>query len=380
MIKRFVDDSNQIAETNADYGPDTIVKKLVEIANSVDEGTVMEEDTCDNHSNRRIPILDMECWLDAEGYAVYCHYEKEVSTKLVIPARSAHSNSTKRSMFINEVVRRILNTSRRLEWDTFVAPALTDYMSRMMAGGYSENYRMNILLNAYAVYDGKVRLDNSGECPLNRPTGYRRIQRRNDKIRKKTEWSTKGGFISPLIIPATPGGILAKMLREVVEAESDENIRFKVVEKGGLTLERMFQKANPTASGKCGKPDCYMDNQPEEGGNCHKSNVLYEWTCRECSAKYIGETSRNFYTRSIEHISKNNNKAAESFMYNHQKDHHNDQPPNFKVRVLKSFQEALSRQVYEGTYIRNIQGEKLNTNLDYYGASTYHMRKEVLHG
>ena len=94
----------------------------------------------------------------------------------------------------------------------------------------------------------------------------------------------------------------------------------------------------------------------------------------------VGETSRNFYTRSHEHLNKNQNKAAESFMFNHQKDHHNGQPANFKVKVLKSFSEALSRQVYEGTYIRNIKGEKLNTKLDYYGSSTYHMRREVLHG
>ena len=147
-----------------------------------------------------------------------------------------------------------------------------------------------------------------------------------------------------------------------------------------MTLERLLQKSNPTSSGKCGKSDCYLDNQPEGGSNCHKSNVMYEWTCRECDAKYIGETSRNFYTRSNEHLSKNNKKSAESFLYNHQKDHHDGSPPNFRVKVLKCFQEPLSRQCYEGTYIRNIKTEKLNTRLDYYGASTYHMRREVLHG
>ena len=135
---------------------------------------------------------------------------------MVIPARSAHSNGTKRSVFINELVRRMLNTSRRLDWDTFVAPALTNYMERLKQGGYPEDFRKHCLLNAYAVYDSKLRLDKSGEVPLNRPTGYKRVERKKDKIRKKKEWSTKGGFTAPLIIPATPDGLLAKMLREVV--------------------------------------------------------------------------------------------------------------------------------------------------------------------
>ena len=34
-------------------------------------------------------------------------------------------------------------------------------------------------------------------------------------------------------MPSTPGGILAKMLREVADSEATPGLRFKVVEKGG---------------------------------------------------------------------------------------------------------------------------------------------------
>ena len=93
------------------------------------------------------------------------------------------------------------------------------------------------------------------------------------------------------------------------------------MEKGGMTVEKLFQTSNPTASGSCGKPDCIMDSQ--SGRNCHKSNVMYEWVCNGCPSSYIGETSRNFFTRSSEHLKKANDKKEDSFIHNHQLQSHN---------------------------------------------------------
>ena len=249
---------------------------------------------------------------------------------------------------------------------------------RMKKAGYSEDYRKHVLLNAFAVWDSKIEKDLNGECPLNRPTGYRKNERRKEKIYKKKNWSTKGGYIAPIIVPATPNGILAKMLKSAAESNNNEGIKFKIIEKGGKTLEKIL-KSNVKTSDSCGKDDCYMDNQVENGRMCHKSNVLYEWQCRICNGKYIGETSRNFYTRALEHLDKADKKALDSFITSHQKEVHNDSEPSFAVKVLKSFKEPLSRMVYEGVYIRNSE-QSLNTKLDYYQTSTYRMRREILHG
>ena len=40
-----------------------------------------------------------------------------------------------------------------------------------------------------------------------------------------------------------PDSELAKMLREVAEKESEAGIKFKVVEKGGTTIEKMLQNS-----------------------------------------------------------------------------------------------------------------------------------------
>ena len=113
MYGRYVDDINQIAKLNG-MTPAELIKKLQDIANSIEPGIEMEIDICENHDDKKIPMLDMKCWLDENGNAVYQHYEKPVSTKMIISSRSAHSSNCKRSVHISELVRRMMNTSRNL--------------------------------------------------------------------------------------------------------------------------------------------------------------------------------------------------------------------------------------------------------------------------
>ena len=73
-------------------------------------------------------------------------------------------------------------------------------------------------------------------------------ERKKEKKNKKKTWYTKGGYVAPIIVPATPGGKLANMLKCVAEAEgAATEIKFKVVEKGGPSVENLLQKPNPTA-------------------------------------------------------------------------------------------------------------------------------------
>ena len=81
---------------------------------------------------------------------------KEVS-KEVLNAKSAQSMACKRSVHVQEVLRRVFNTSPRLAWDEEVAPVLTDYMGRMYLAGYAEGYRRNILDHAFRILDQKEK-------------------------------------------------------------------------------------------------------------------------------------------------------------------------------------------------------------------------------
>ena len=171
----------------------------------------------------------MAVWLDDDGKVQHQHYEKPVASQLVISERSAHSNASKRSVHIQEMVRRMYNSSRDLDWEIEVAPVVSDYCGRMMAGGYSEKYRKDSLKHALAIYDDKVKKNDSGEVPLNRPKGYKKLERRKLKRQKKRKWSSKGGYVAPSIIPSTPSSILLKMLKKVAQTESE--LRFNFVTK-----------------------------------------------------------------------------------------------------------------------------------------------------
>ena len=280
---------------------------------------------------------------------------KEVASKLVISERSAHSKSSKRAVHIQEMLRRMCGTSRDLDWDEYVAPVLSDYCGRLKAGGYSEQYRKNIVKHALAIYDDKIKKNDDGIVPLNRPKGYKKLERRKEKSMKKRNSANKGGYSAPIIVPSTPGGILCKMLREVAESEPD--IRFRVIEKGGITLEKMLSKPNPTASEGCGHSECVGCKQ--EGGirKCQKVNCMYSYTCREpgCKYKYIGESHNNFMTRSGEHEiklkSKSKSVRESSFLFKHQYEKHGGSEPNMKMKVEKTFHDNLTRQISESVHI-----------------------------
>ena len=101
----------------------------------------------------------------------------------------------------------------------------------------------------------------------------------------------------------------------------------------------MLQRPNPTASDKFGKETwkkdpCNMCAQSGGGKLCHKCNVMYKYKCDKCGAEYIGETSRNFYSRDQEHMKKYHEKSKESFMFNHQQECHHGEPPEFTRKVM----------------------------------------------
>ena len=274
-----------------------------------------------------------------------------------------------------------------LDWSEHCAPVLTEYLRRMMAAGYDEKYRKDILCQATNIYDSKLKNDADGSVPLNRPSGYRKLERRKEKIQSRRTWSTKGGYTAPIIVQSTPGGVLAKMMREVAEQESTPDIKFKVIERGGTTLIRQLQKANPTAPPRCSKDDCGMCSHQDTYLRCHKDNVCYRYDCNVpgCQAAYVGETSKNLFTRNLGHVYKYDKKQDSSWMHNHQVQAHNGAPADFTIKILSSHKDALSRQTAESVRIARAQDEigeenVMNSKSEYHQPSITRLQTRIRHG
>ena len=227
------------------------------------------------------------------------------------------------------------------------------------------------------MYDFRVQEELDGRRPFNRPNGYKKSERRAEKKRKQLNWANNGGQTAPIIIPATPGGELARRLREVTEREKEPGVSFKVVERGGKTLARQLQSSNPTAERNCSKTDCIPCGEPGGGRLCHKNNVTYQYTCKVCNAVYTGETSRNLYTRALEHETKHQKKKPDSFINNHQTESHEGSDPEFSVKVVGSYKDPLSRQVAEGVLITNTRTKILNSKSEIRQPPIVRLRREV---
>ena len=139
MYKRYVDDSNQAAEVppmdDLDVGigeeEDARLARILRgIANRTMQGIEMEADFPSNNADGKMPVLDLKVWMDEDDNIRHQHYEKAVSSRDVLHSQSAQSSSCKRNVHTQEVLRRMLNTSPELDWKTYGAPVITDYMVR----------------------------------------------------------------------------------------------------------------------------------------------------------------------------------------------------------------------------------------------------------
>ena len=86
--------------------------------------------------------------------------------------------------------------------------------------------------------------------------------------------------------------------------EAVSGLKFRVIETGGIAVKQTVQLSNPTETQGCPNKKCLACKHGRGGGGkCLKSNVQYELECKMCTEGkivYIGESSRNLYTRSKE--------------------------------------------------------------------------------
>ena len=206
------------------------------------------------------------------------------------------------------------------------------------------------------------------------------MRKRKQQNQKRHSWATKGGCIAPIFIPSTPNSELLKIMREVAESESEPGLKFKILEKGGKTVQRTVQKSNPTATEGCLSGDC-LACKGERAGPCRRSNVLYQFSCNQCpdggQSVYLGETARNLYTRGREHVRNYDRQNSESFMNKHQTEKHAGVAADFGAKVLKSYKDCLSRQVSEGVHIRRCKNVVLNSKAEWHQPALWKVRSEL---
>ena len=142
-----------------------------------------------------------------------------------------------------------------------------------------------------------------------------------------------------------------------------------------------MKKSNPTATPGCQDRGCLgCRNERGKGGQCRRGNIQYQVGCLTCPDDkkdvYIGETSRNLFTRGKEHDRKFLSNNEDSFMIKHQLQHPG-QPANFAAKVTGSFSDCLTRQVSEGVSIRRCPHAVMNSKSEWHQPALWRVTSQL---
>ena len=276
------------------------------------------------HQNRMLPILDLEVQME-NNIVLYRFFRKEMANFKVIMAKSAMPYKMKKTCLIQEVVRILRNTSRRLD-DSIKTHFLSEFSLRLKESGYTDKVRLEIIQKGVTAYEKQVERDEAGICPLYRPKGYERELREKKKRRSKASWYKPHDTV--MFCPPTPKSELANKFRDIVEKErKNGGISIKVVEKAGRKIRELL----PGLKGKknCGREDCIIHTSGGNG-NCNKEGVVYKAQCMSCEADgkssiYIGESSKSVYVRGRQHLAatRDPDRNASNAFAKHLREHHN---------------------------------------------------------
>ena len=246
-------------------------------------------------------------------------------------------------------------------------------------------------------YKAKVKRAIEEGRKLHRPARDSFGERARRKLTSKSNWFRKprvksgGGLPSRrgarenkeaelrtstvMFIPRTSEGALINRLRGVErDMRKVVGSSMRLVERAGTHLKSLLVKSNPWASNGCGREMCTSCSQEKKGGECSRRSVVYKTTCMTCMregtcSEYIGETGRCLRERMAEHTRDASNKDPKSHMETHRVECHPETEKAedlFAVKVVKTTQSALERQISEAVLISEYSGDRLlNDKFEY---------------
>ena len=366
IYKRYKDDVNFIIGEESEIEGEEdgtrrrrIAEKIKEIAESVDENLKVTVDADFKHEDKKTPVLDIKVWIGRtrEGVikVLHTHYIKDVSTRALINAKSAHGELMKVNVMVNEITRILRNCSVHLEWEE-VASWIQYFVKRLQFSGYDKKFRHQVVTKALNKYD--KRLEEY------RQTGimFRKIteEEKRRKRAMKNEWYTKNGkYESVMFVEATPGGALRKKIEKLVKRF---DMKIKVVEKVGTTIKRRIQRSNPFKKRSCERGDCEVCGRGSMA-DCRTSGCVYQIRCRTCDRRYRGTTSRTVYQRTKEEVADWLKKDEESPLWKHAELYHGGNDFEIDIDIMKKcFGKPSRRRISEAVLINELPNEKTMNN------------------
>ena len=168
------------------------------------------------------------------------------------------------------------NCSPHIEWNSEILPHLTYFMQRLKYCHYYIYFRHKVLSKAMKIYD--LRMQNLLEGKsyvLKDNTAKTSQETRND-------WYKEGEkYESVLFVEATPHSEYKSKVEVLVKKH---DLKIKVVEIVGQTVNHMLQRSNPFQNNISAREDCIICTKGL-GINYRERGCVYEFSCLDCEGK-----------------------------------------------------------------------------------------------
>ena len=364
LYKRYKDDVNFVAEMSSVQGAvrvlddASVMKRVKLLAESIDENLKISTDCCSNHSDGRLPILDVKVWIgsDESGQTriMHTHYMKEVSNRMVINEKSSHSDGQKFHVMVNELDRILKNCSVFLKWEEEAAKHGSYFMRRLQYSGYGEQFRYDVAKKALERYDKRLEVYHAGGSMFDSVITNKELSRG----RKGHNWYKESRqYDSVMFVEAMPGSLLKRKVEEIVVKH---RLKIKVVERVGRTVKSILQKSNPFPKKDCGSEKCQVCLRGCEF-DCRLRGCVYEIQCNEdhCGRKYRGTTGRNIGKRIEEHVKSWDNHDEKCPLQKHSVLYHGKRKFEFNVDVVsRCYGKPSRRMISEAVHIDQLTDEE----------------------
>ena len=114
---------------------------------------------------------------------------------------------------------------------------------RMQYSGYSEKFWYEVV--NLRLSRAREKADREGERLLHRPKEWRREEREQERVIKRSNWYKKSGNEAVIFLQATPKSQLQKRYQEEIKRQG---FKIKVVEKAGVAIKKLLQRSDPFKS------------------------------------------------------------------------------------------------------------------------------------
>ena len=383
LYSRYVDDGNIVVKkiNNGEEGwnPESekrTMEKIKEVANDIHSSIKVKVDYPTQHERNRLPILDMELWIDEvevggvlKHQLLYSHYMKPMSSRLVIHKDSAISFNAKMNILVNDLVRIMKSISPHVSEEERRGH-VQYYMNRLQISGYGKEERIKVYKKSKKIFQEIQKKSETDQIPMYRSKFWNLERRHKEKEQQKKTWFKKKGFEATFFVNATPNENLSKECQKVL---NDVGLPIKVIEKSGKTLKSHLMKSDPFKRKVCRDETCPVCCSNTKI-NCKTRDIVYELRCEYCNDDYTGETSDSIKERTCEHLYACEKKRKTSVFHKHMMEKHNGSQCKLKVNILgRCSQDATLRQCMEAVAIRDRQ-PKLNSREEWGSKNVTHRK------